>query len=90
MRIRSITDCIPVSGKKFETDSVLDETIEEIFKEIRFLRAPEFIIPISNETSLPIKQVAMNLFGITYATTVLESKRSSVEKVLRINIKFEI
>uniref|UniRef100_A0A1I7W188 RCR-type E3 ubiquitin transferase n=1 Tax=Loa loa TaxID=7209 RepID=A0A1I7W188_LOALO len=80
MRIRSITDCIPISGKKFEADTIFDEILEEIVKEIRFLRTPEFIIPISNETSLPVKQVALNLFGITYAATVLESKRSSGQK----------
>ncbi|CAG9534611.1 unnamed protein product [Cercopithifilaria johnstoni] len=80
MRIRSITDCVPISGKKFESNAIFDETLEEIVKEIRFLRAPEFMIPISNETSLPIKQVAMNLFGIAYATTILESKRSFAQK----------
>lgn len=82
MRVRSITDCIPISAKKIEMDTIFDETLEEIVKEIKFLRAPEFIIPVSNEISLPIKQVALNLFGIVYAATILESKRSSGQKVL--------
>ncbi|VBB27565.1 unnamed protein product [Acanthocheilonema viteae] len=81
MRIRSITDSIPISGK---SDAIFDETLEEIVKEIRFLRAPEFTIPVSNKTSLSIKQVAMNLFGIAYATTVLESKRSSAQKSIQL------
>lgn len=89
MRIRSITDCIPISNKKLESDAIFDQTLEEIVKEIRFLRVPEFIIPISNDASLPIKQVAMNLFGIAYATTILESKRSSGQKVRKRNIKFK-
>ncbi|VIO97478.1 B-box zinc finger family protein [Brugia malayi] len=80
MRIKSITDCIPISGKKIEADTVFDETLEEIVKEIQFLRAPEFLIPVRNETSLSSKHVALNLFGITYAATILESRRAVGQK----------
>ncbi|VDM12020.1 unnamed protein product [Wuchereria bancrofti] len=84
MRIKSITDCIPISGKKVETDTIFDETLEEIVKEIKFLRAPEFMIPVCNETSLSSKHVALNLFGITYAATILESRRSVGQKASNI------
>ncbi|MCP9259802.1 E3 ubiquitin-protein ligase rpm-1 [Dirofilaria immitis] len=80
MRIRSITDCIPITDKKIETETILNGTVEEIVQEIKFLRTPEFIIPISNETSLPIKQIALNLFGVAYAATILESKRPCGQK----------
>uniref|UniRef100_A0A915PSJ6 RCR-type E3 ubiquitin transferase n=1 Tax=Setaria digitata TaxID=48799 RepID=A0A915PSJ6_9BILA len=84
MRIRSITDCIPITNKKpeaIERGTALDEDLEVVIKEIKFLRTPEFIIPSLNETSLPVKQIALNLLGITYVATILESRKPSGQKI---------
>lgn len=81
MRVQSITNCIPISEKKFETNIIVNNDLGEFLNETKFLRAPEFIIPIKNETKLSMKQVALNFFGITYAATLLESKQLAGPKV---------
>lgn len=80
MRIKSITPYVPRSGEKPETNKV-DESLEAMVKEINFLRVPEFMIPTTSETGLPIRQLALNLLGTTYVATLLESRRPSEQKV---------
>ncbi|VDK29643.1 unnamed protein product [Gongylonema pulchrum] len=77
MRIKSISACLPRSQEAKSSDA----NMEALAKEISFLRAPEFMIPMVGEISLPIRQLALNLLSTAYVATMLESRRPSEQKV---------
>uniref|UniRef100_A0A915ATT0 RCR-type E3 ubiquitin transferase n=8 Tax=Parascaris univalens TaxID=6257 RepID=A0A915ATT0_PARUN len=86
MRVQSLCDSVEHTEDMGTLLRSSNANSELIAKEISFLRAPEFTIPIEAESQLSTLQMAVNVLCTTYAITMLgtampnDGKRNELER----------
>lgn len=82
MRVKSTSSCIGRFQEALnEEEPKQHNEMESLRAEIGFLRAPEFVMPDDSEVAVSTKQLALNMLGTVYVSTILESKRTVEQKV---------
>ncbi|VDK28725.1 unnamed protein product, partial [Anisakis simplex] len=72
MRVQSLCDSVMVVNNDMTTvTNSTDANNDMVAKELSFLRAPEFAIPMEPESQLSTLQMAVNVLCTTYAVTML-------------------
>lgn len=71
MRVQSLCDSVAHTEDMGTLVTSANANNDLIAREISFLRAPEFTIPIEAESQLSTLQMAVNVLCTTYAITML-------------------
>uniref|UniRef100_A0A183UUS7 PHR domain-containing protein n=1 Tax=Toxocara canis TaxID=6265 RepID=A0A183UUS7_TOXCA len=91
MRVQSLCDSVALRSDEvvaFTTSASANNDL--IAKEISFLRAPEFTIPVEPESQLSTLQMAINVLCTTYAVTMLGTTLSTEDKRIELDRRASI